>query len=154
MADLEVRIDGAEVAPLEGWSIRWLDAGRGIAAATDGRRRVTVLVEGSGSERVVTLDGRRILVSVRTARERMLAEVDAVGSARRGSGAISASLPGLVVAVAVTAGMAVTEGEPLVTIEAMKMQNVIRAPRSGIVTSVEVTAGQRVMAGDPILRIE
>lgn len=153
MPDFEVRVEGDAVRAVSGWTIRWLEQGRGIATSADGRRRLPILIEGSGPDRVVTVLGRRLSVSVRTARERMLAEAEAVGEADRGPAAVAASLPGLVVSVSVSPGSEVKEGDPLVTIEAMKMQNVIRAPRGGTVSAVEVVAGQRVMAGDPILRI-
>ena len=67
---------------------------------------------------------------------------------------IRATLPGLVVGVAVEDGAEVGEGAILLTIEAMKMQNEVRAPRAGRVTSIAVAAGQTVIAGASLLRIE
>ena len=46
------------------------------------------------------------------------------------------------------------EGEPLLTIEAMKMQNEVRAPRPGRVMEVAVAAGQPVATGALLLRLE
>jgi biotin carboxyl carrier protein len=43
---------------------------------------------------------------------------------------------------------------PLLTIEAMKMQNEVRAPRAGVVIEVSVRAGQTVATGAPLLRLE
>ncbi|MCA1571429.1 MAG: acetyl-CoA carboxylase biotin carboxyl carrier protein subunit [Chloroflexi bacterium] len=57
-------------------------------------------------------------------------------------------------AVAVSAGEEVPEGAPLLTIEAMKMQNEVRAPRAGRVIDVTVEAGQVVATGSPLLRLE
>ena len=45
-------------------------------------------------------------------------------------------------------------GATLLTIEAMKMQNEVRAPQAGRVAAVSVTAGQAVAAGTPLLRLE
>ncbi len=64
-----------------------------------------------------------------------------------------ATLPGLVVRVAVEVGDEVVEGDPLVTVEAMKMQNEIRAPRSGRVTRVEVAEGQTIASGAVLVRL-
>ncbi len=154
MTELELRVAGKAVSPADGWTFSWLDRPRGLARLSDGRRLLIVLAEGSGSDWVVTLRGRRIPVSVMTSRERMLVEAETATGTTSRPVSVSATLPGLIVAVAVTIGAEVVEGDALVTIEAMKMQNEVRAPRSGRVTEVHVAAGSRVGAGDPLLRIE
>ena len=154
MSDLELSIDGATVAPAAGWTLTWIDRATGIARLTDGSRSETCLVEGSGSVWVVTLRGRRIPVSVRGWRERVLAEADSAARRAGGPVEVRATLPGLVVAVSVQAGDEVTEGATLLTIEAMKMQNEVRSPRAGRVTAVSVAAGHKVVAGTSLLRIE
>jgi biotin carboxyl carrier protein len=55
--------------------------------------------------------------------------------------------------VAVAEGDTVAAGDPLVTIEAMKMQNEIRAPRAGRVTGIEVEAGQAIAGGALLVRL-
>jgi len=154
MTDLDLRVAGVAVSPAEGWAISWLDPARGVARLGDGRELLIALAEGSGSDWVVTLRGRRIAVSVMTWRERMLAEAEIATERSAGPISVTATLPGLIVAVAVVAGTDVVEGDALVTIEAMKMQNEVRAPRAGRVTEVHVAAGSRIGAGDPLLRIE
>jgi biotin carboxyl carrier protein len=154
VSDYELSIDGSDVQPAEGWTLTWLDEDSGVARLSDGSRSELCLVEGSGADWVVTLRGRRIPVAVRTWRERVLA--DAESAARRHDGPIEvlATLPGLVVAIAVQVGDEVSPGASLLTIEAMKMQNEVRAPHAGRVSSVAVVAGQAVAAGTPLLRIE
>jgi len=154
VSDYELSIDGSPVQPTEGWSLTWLDEGAGVARLSDGSRSEVCLVEGSGADWVVTLRGRRIPVAVRTWRERVLA--DAESAARRYDGPIEvrATLPGLVVAIAVQVGDEVSPGATLLTIEAMKMQNEVRSPQAGRVSSIAVVAGQAVAAGTPLLRIE
>ena len=58
--------------------------------------------------------------------------------------AIRAPIPGLVVKVMIDIDSQIEEGQPLIILEAMKMENEIRSPRSGVVKSVTVAAGQRV----------
>ncbi len=154
MSDLEISIDGSLVEPAAGWSLTWIDRAAGIARLANGSRSETCLVEGSGSDWVVTLRGRRIPVSVRTWRERVLAEAESAAQHPGGPVDVRATLPGLVVAVAVRDGDEVTEGATLLTIEAMKMQNEVRAPRAGRVSVVSVAAGSKVVAGTSLLRIE
>ena len=64
---------------------------------------------------------------------------------------VRAIIPGRVVSVAVVAGDAVTAGQRLLAVEAMKMENELRAPRDGTVERVAVVAGQTVELGDPLV---
>lgn len=154
MTDYEVRIGEEVVQPAEGWALAWVDELHGVARLTDGERSLLVLVEGSGQDRVVTLRGRRIPVTVRSWRERVLAEAERASQTHAGPATITATLPGLIVAVEVAVGDEVSQGAPLLTIEAMKMQNEVRAPRSGRVIEVAVASGQAVATGAVLLRLE
>jgi biotin carboxyl carrier protein len=71
-----------------------------------------------------------------------------------GSGAVFSQMTGRVIRVDVKPGDAVKEGDVLLVIEAMKMENEICAPIAGTVKEVHVTAGSRVAEGDPLLEIE
>jgi pyruvate carboxylase subunit B len=62
-------------------------------------------------------------------------------------------MPGKVVRVLVAAGEAVEARQGLVVVEAMKMQNEIRAPKSGLVDRVFVREGQAVTSGEPLVSI-
>jgi acetyl/propionyl-CoA carboxylase alpha subunit len=154
VTDLVVRIGEDEVAPLDGWRLEWLDRQGGAARLIGPSGSIPVLVEGSGMHWTVTLRGRRIPVAVLSWRERILAEAETAARTHTGPVDVRATLPGLVVAVAVAPGDEVEEGSPLVTIEAMKMQNEVRAPRAGRVLAVEVSSGQTVATGAPLLRLE
>ena len=154
MSDFELTVDGSSAEAAAGWTLAWIERGDGIARLSDGSRSEICQVEGEGSDWVVTLRGRRIPVTVRSWRERVLA--DAESAARRTGGPVEvrATLPGLVVEVAVEDGAEVEEGAVLLTIEAMKMQNEVRAPRAGRVSSIGVSTGDKVAPGASLLRIE
>ena len=66
---------------------------------------------------------------------------------------LKAPLPGKVTHVAVQAGDTVVPGQPLVVIEAMKMENELKASAAGTVREVRVTAGQAVNGGDVLVVI-
>jgi biotin carboxyl carrier protein len=66
---------------------------------------------------------------------------------------VRAIIPGRVVSVAVTAGDVVTAGQRLLAVEAMKMENELRAPRAGTVDRVAVAVGQTVELGDVLVEI-
>jgi biotin carboxyl carrier protein len=63
------------------------------------------------------------------------------------AGSLVAPMPGSVVRVLVEVGESVSKGQPLVVLEAMKMEHTVSAPSEGAVTDVRVIAGQQVEAG-------
>ncbi|PYP72390.1 MAG: hypothetical protein DMD36_02390 [Gemmatimonadetes bacterium] len=63
-------------------------------------------------------------------------------------------MPGLVVRVEVTEGQRVEAGAGLVVVEAMKMENELRAPRPSVVAAVHVGVGQTVEKGAPLVTLE
>jgi 3-methylcrotonyl-CoA carboxylase alpha subunit len=80
-----------------------------------------------------------------------LARAGAVGA---GAGVVEAPMPGLVKAVFATAGQAVTAGQRLAILEAMKMEHTLTAARDGIVAEVLVAEGAQVEARAAIVRLE
>ncbi len=69
-------------------------------------------------------------------------------------GTLSTSMPGKVVRLLVAIGDVVAEGDPVAVVEAMKMENELKAPLGGRVAEIPVAAGEAVDAGAVILRIE
>jgi len=67
---------------------------------------------------------------------------------------IQSPMPGLVVAIPVTVGQEVKEGETVANIEAMKMQNILKAERDGVVKTVGASAGDPVAADDVLVEFE
>lgn len=80
-------------------------------------------------------------------------EPPAPGRVSAGARAL-APLPGVVVAVNAKPGASVSAGQPLVTIEAMKMNNVVYAPVAGRVAAVRVAAGQTVKHRQVLVEFE
>ncbi|MEN0133788.1 MAG: biotin carboxylase N-terminal domain-containing protein [Rhodococcus sp. (in: high G+C Gram-positive bacteria)] len=69
-------------------------------------------------------------------------------------GSLLAPMPGSVIRVGAEAGDAVTAGQPIVWLEAMKMEHTIKAPASGVLTELSVTAGQQVDVGTVLAVVE
>jgi pyruvate/oxaloacetate carboxyltransferase/biotin carboxyl carrier protein len=69
-------------------------------------------------------------------------------------GEVTAPMPGIIIEYRVKVGDEVKEGDVLLILEAMKMQNEIKAPASGKVSGVNFKAGDSVQKGDPLLVIE
>ena len=105
----------------------------------------------------VVVDGWRIevvLESDRRATLRERATRDRGGAARSdGPMEIRAIIPGRIVAVAVVPGDPVGAGQQVLVLEAMKMQNELRAPRAGSVERVAVAVGENVEVGDLLMVI-
>ncbi|QQQ19030.1 acetyl/propionyl/methylcrotonyl-CoA carboxylase subunit alpha [Brevundimonas vitis] len=71
----------------------------------------------------------------------------AFGTASASDGSLRAPMPGKIVAASAQAGDAVTKGQPIVVLEAMKMEHALTAPFDGTVESVSVTVGDQVGEG-------
>jgi propionyl-CoA carboxylase alpha chain len=63
-------------------------------------------------------------------------------------------MPGLIVKVNVQQGDHVQEGQSLCTVEAMKMENILRAERAGVVTKINAEAGDSLAVDDVIMEFE
>lgn len=70
-----------------------------------------------------------------------------------GDARVKAPVPGLVTRILVTQGQRVEAGEPIMVLEAMKMENEITAPRSGTVSRLDVSLGQGVMLSQVLAEI-
>ncbi|MGQ9611627.1 MAG: biotin/lipoyl-containing protein [Chloroflexus sp.] len=67
---------------------------------------------------------------------------------------IRAPMPGTILQIVVTPGTRVKRGQPVIILEAMKMNNSIGAPRDGVISAILVKTGQSVGYGEPLAQIE
>lgn len=103
-----------------------------------------VVIEPQRNQYEVTLYGLHFQVRVEDEIARRLNAGRTAPAVPQGEMAVRAPIPGLIVKVLVEAGEMITEGQPLVILEAMKMENELRSPRAGEVKVVEAVAGHRV----------
>jgi biotin carboxyl carrier protein len=104
---------------------------------------------GKGAWRV-HVNGRAVPAGLRTSAQRLRGH----GGADGGDGRVVAPMPGRVVKVLVAPGAAVEAGQGVVVVEAMKMENELRAPRAGTVREVRVAEGASVEAHTVLVVIE
>ena len=99
----------------------------------------------------ITVRGRRFRIAVTDPRRWTQSSAAALGHDRE---TIVASMPGKIVRVLVQPGETVAAGQGVIVIEAMKMQNEMKARRTGHVTAVPVREGERVVAAAILATIE
>lgn len=105
--------------------------------------RVVARAEGSGAWRV-ELDGEPFSADVVDERTAAIREMTGGAAAARGPRPVVAPMPGLVVRVEVSEGDRVEEGQGIVIVEAMKMENELRASGPGVVERIHVAEGDAV----------
>jgi multidrug efflux pump subunit AcrA (membrane-fusion protein) len=159
----EVAVDGrlrtvnaAHVGPAS-WSLLVSDADGGPSRSVE-----AVVVPQNGAGFDVHIDGLIIPVQLkgglgRRSRDANGPRVPAGGGSGSAQGKalrVTAPMPGKVLRVLVKAGDTVSARQGLVVVEAMKMENELRAARDGRVREVLVTEGQSVEAGTPLVIVE
>ena len=77
-----------------------------------------------------------------------------VARPRSGDGRVKAPIPGLISRILVDPGATVTAGQPLIILEAMKMENEIRAPFLGVVQTIGVAVGQTVLRNTVLVEVQ
>jgi biotin carboxyl carrier protein len=147
--DVAVEIDDGEACRVEAAVVL---GGRALSLRIAGRMHLIHLTGTDNKGGVAaTIQGRPLQLTVLD--ELHALALESLGTAA-GSGTVTTDIPGLVVEVKVKEGQNVHQGQPVVVVEAMKMQNELTAAVSGTVTEVPATEGQTVNPGDPLVVIE
>jgi len=137
----------AELSDVEGSPVRMVKLGnkiyRVVAERREGKGRYTLWV-----------DGYRFEVEALDERTRTIRDLSAANAAPSGPAPVVAPMPGLIVRVNVAAGDVVEAGQGVIVMEAMKMENELRATSAGTVKSVEVVPGTAVEKGALLVALE
>ena len=136
------------------WRARVDDATFELTAEpmADGKLRL-VSDAGTMVAEVTAVGGRRF---VRLGTLDFVLERETTGRRRAAGGAnagLTAPMPGTITKVMVVVGEEVTKGQPLVALEAMKMEHLIRAPHDGVVKRVAASPGTMVQAGAELVEL-
>jgi propionyl-CoA carboxylase alpha chain len=117
----------------------------------------SVTLEVDGVQRtfsVTRFDNRAVVEGALGAVELTVAPRFVDPAAALPAGALVAPMPGTVVRVAFPVGATVSAGQPLLWLEAMKMEHVVRAPVAGVLTALPVAVGQQVAQGTPLAVVD
>ena len=146
-----VHLDGedvaAQVAPIEGTPVRMVTIG-------DEVHRVVVRPGASRGRYTLWLDGHRFDVEALDERTRAINERSGAGAKASGPTPVVAPMPGLIVRINAAVGDAVGAGQGLVVMEAMKMENELRALAAGKVKNILVAPGTAVEKGAVLIELE
>ncbi len=137
----------AHLADVEGTPVRLVTIGaaqhRVVAVRGDARGRYTLW-----------LDGWRFDVEALDERTRTIRDLSSAGRAASGPAPVIAPMPGLIVRVNVAVGDRVEAAQGVVVMEAMKMENELRAPAAGVVKAIHANAGNAVEKGTVLVELE
>ncbi len=121
----------------------------------------SLITENKSFEAVIDDDDGRIDVMMRgrlfeaqVLDERAMLLMQRRGGLISGSGEVSAPMPGLIVAVTAELGQTVAQGETVIILESMKMQNELKSPIAGSVRAIHAEAGQAVDKNDLLVEIK
>jgi biotin carboxyl carrier protein len=135
-----------------------LDVANGTPARTlrigDRVVRVVVHAREAKGRYVLDIDGHRYHVEALGERARAIQELAARSAPPAGPAPVIAPMPGLVVRVNVAVGDAVTAGQGVLVMEAMKMENELRAATAGTVKQVHAAVGTAVEKGTILIEME
>lgn len=148
-SETRVQVDDGELTRVNHHAVL---AGKAISIRYGGRLHLVHLT-GLGGKGIVqaTINGRPYSLTVMDElKAQALESLVEVG----GSGTITADIPGLVVEIKVHLGQKVNLGDPVIVVEAMKMQNELAAGVSGTVTAIQVAVGAPVNPGDKLIVID
>jgi pyruvate carboxylase subunit B len=148
-AETQVQVDDGELTPVNHHPVL---NGKAISIRFGGKLHLVHLTGVDGKGKVqATVAGRPVFLSVMDELKAQALESLGGGAA---SGIIAADIPGLVVEIKVTEGQQVKVGDPVIVVEAMKMQNELTSAVSGTVASIAVAAGDPVNPGDTLVIVE
>jgi propionyl-CoA carboxylase alpha chain len=154
---LDIAVDGAfvrfgESAPVSA-ATGWLP-GQPLAEFHVGSESLTVKVDRNGSAIRLRWRGMDVLARVRSPRTAELARLMPVKLPPDTSKMLLCPMPGVITAIAVKAGDRVEAGQTLATVEAMKMENVLKAERGSVVKRVSAEAGQGLALDELIMEFQ
>lgn len=127
------------------------DVGAGLTGSEDTLPRQVVIVEVEGRRVEITVPGELMAAGHQVARAPRRRATAAEAAVTGDS--VAAPMQGTIVTLEVSEGQRVEEGDSLLVLEAMKMENAVKAHKSGIVTNLTVSPGDGVTKNQPLLEI-
>jgi propionyl-CoA carboxylase alpha chain/3-methylcrotonyl-CoA carboxylase alpha subunit len=159
-SSLRLYLDGAAV-DLTLAGLGWDAQGGELTGSLEDRQ----FIASRSADGEFRVDGRRVTVADAANGDKVAFEGGAgfafslvgegrVGEAAASDGAVRTPMPGKIVSLAAEVGATVRQDQPLVTLEAMKMEHALKAPFDGVVVEIAVKEGDQVAEGTVVLRVQ
>lgn len=140
--EIEIDKDGGVLLNGESRDVDFLNLGGSLYSVITQNQSLEVVIDDEDNKIEVMMNGR--LYETQVLDERALLMAQRKGGLGNNSGEVNSPMPGLIVKVSVENDQNVHQGQTVVILESMKMQNELKAPISGTVTAIYVEAGQSV----------
>ncbi|MCG8564158.1 MAG: hypothetical protein MI747_03660, partial [Desulfobacterales bacterium] len=114
-------------------------------------RRINAWVEAFDGGKIILIDGERYVIHDRDLAEQNQSRDTGLDTQ---PDRVTPPMPAIVMAVPAKEGMAVSQGDTLVVVSAMKMETALAAPHDGVVTRVGVAEGDKVMPGEILVDVD
>lgn len=113
-----------------------------------------IAIDKTKKEATLNINGKQATITVKDALDLLLDKMGMSAAANNKVDDIKAPMPGLVLAIKVAEGDVIEKGSPLVILEAMKMENIIKSTGGGVVKKITVKEGQAVEKNELLIEVE
>ena len=141
---------------LDARTLEWDDQAATLRDVELSENRISATIDGSRWKGYYARDEDRVWVMCdsNTLKLEIRQRTKSTTSSGTSDGSVRSAMPGKVTAILVASGEKVEEGQPLLTLEAMKMEHTLTSPRRGIVSSFDIQNGQQVMEQELLMKID
>ena len=150
--EIEIDNDGGVLVNGEARDVDFLNLGGSLFSVITENRSFEAVIDDDNDKIAVMMTGR--LFETQVLDERAMLMMQRRGGQVSASGDVLAPMPGLIVEVTTEQGAEVSQGDTLIILESMKMQNELKSPADGVVRSIHVESGQAVDKSDLLVEIK
>lgn len=149
--EVEIQRDGSVFVNGKRHEVDWLELPESLYSMIKDNKSIEVAIDENDGNYNVLLEGR--LYEAQVLDQRAMLMLGRKGGLKLDSGEINAPMPGLIIDVLVNVGDEVNEGDTVIILESMKMQNELKAPRTGAVQAIQCEQGDTVDKGALLITI-
>ncbi len=149
--EVEIHRDGKLTVNGHPHEVDFLNIGDSRYSIIKDFKSLELIIESNEEGYDILLAGRRYTGQVLD--ERALSMANRKSGMKHGGGEVNSPMPGLIVLIPVAIGDTIKEGQTVVILESMKMQNELKSPKDGIVENIHITQGQTVDKGALLINI-
>lgn len=120
----------------------------------DNRVYSVELLEKNGNEASLVINGKIVSTAIISEMEQLLKKLGMGSAASTTVKELKAPMPGTILSLSQSSGSSVVKGDPILILEAMKMENVIKSPGDGVIKTVHVSKGDNVEKNQKLISFE